>query len=71
MGENMTAVALAGSGPQLGLNLLLLEGSADGPIHVQIPDTKYDLFVLPKISLDVYRNHAKVNLAGIYFPSEA
>lgn len=53
MGENMTAVALAGSGPQLGLNLLLLAGSADGPVHVQIPDTKYDLFILPKISLCV------------------
>ncbi|MGP2495060.1 hypothetical protein ACTUM0_03015 [Schaalia turicensis] len=53
--------------PQLGLDLLLLEGRADGPIHVQIPDTKYDLYILPHASLDEYRNHNKMNLAGIYF----
>lgn len=54
-------------GQQLGLNLLLLEGRADGPIHVQIPDTKYDLYILPQTSLHAYRNHSKMNLAGIYF----
>lgn len=53
--------------PQLGLDLLLLEGRADGPIHVQIPDTKYDLYILPHASLDEYRHHKKMNQAGIYF----
>lgn len=52
---------------QLGLGLLLLEGRADGPIHVQIPDTKYSLYIMPAASLDAYRNHNKMNLAGIYF----
>lgn len=53
--------------PQLGLDLLLLEGRADGSIHVQIPDTKYDLYILPHASLDEYRHHKKMNQAGIYF----
>lgn len=58
---------VAGNNQQLGIDLLLLEGRADGPIHVQIPDTKYDLYILPRISLKDYRDHNKMNLAGIYF----
>ena len=58
---------MAGNHQQLGLDLLLLEGRADGPIHVQIPDSKYDLYILPRASLDKYRDHKKMNLAGIYF----
>ncbi len=58
---------MSGEHQQLGLDLLLLEGRADGPIHVQIPDTKYDLYIMPAASLNTYRNHKKMNLAGIYF----
>ncbi|MFW0154528.1 hypothetical protein ACN08X_00560 [Rothia sp. P6271] len=58
---------MKGNQQQLGLDLLLLEGRADGPIHVQIPDTKYDLYLLHRTSLEEYRNHQKMNLSGIYF----
>lgn len=58
---------MTGNQIQLGLDVLLLEGRADGPIHVQIPDTKYDLYILPRASLYAYRNHKKMNQAGIYF----
>ena len=58
---------MAGNYQQLGIDLLLLEGRADGPIHVQIPDTKYDLYILPAASLKDYRDHNKMNLAGVYF----
>lgn len=56
---------MAGNYQQLGIDLLLLEGRADGPIHVQIPDTKYDLYILPAASLKDYRDHNKMNLAGV------
>lgn len=58
---------MTGSQNQLGLHVLLLEGRADGPIRVQIPDTKYDLFILPRKSLDDYCDNKKMNQAGIYF----
>lgn len=58
---------MKGAPEPLGLDLTLLEGRYDGPIHVHVPDTKYDLYVVPNDSLEDYRTNVKMNLAGIYF----
>lgn len=58
---------MKGEPEPLGLDLTLLEGRYDGPIHVHIPDTKYDLYIVPNDSLEGHRTNAKMNLAGIYF----
>lgn len=58
---------MADTNQQLGINLLLLEGHSDGPLHIKIPDTIYDLYIVPRKHLEKYRGHKKMNLAGIYF----
>lgn len=62
-----TGGIVTGNQIQLDIDILLLEGRADGPIRVQIPDTKYNLYILPCKSLDDYRDNKKMNQAGIYF----
>ena len=58
---------MKGTPEPLGLDLTLLEGRYDGPIHVHIPDTKYDLYIVSRCSLKEYHDHQKINLVGIYF----